>query len=417
MSKKLVAYFSASGITRNVAKMVAEAAGADLYEITPKEAYTKADLNWMDKKSRSSVEMADKKIRPEITDTDAKIAEYDEIFLGFPIWWYVAPTIINTFLEKYDFTGKKIVLFATSGGSGFGNTIKELQPSAPGAQFVEGKLLNHVNKKEIEELVKEFLERGKNMAKITQTAGRNALGKFAPQFAHFNDDVLFGENWNNEDIDVKTRSIITVVALMAQGITDSSLKFHLQNAKAHGVTQKEIAAIITHVAFYAGWPNGWAVFNLAKEVWDVDEGDLPYEDPAMRAHAKKMVFPIGQPNDAFAQYFIGQSYLAPVSTSQVGIFNVTFEPGCRNNWHIHHAKSGGGQILVCVAGRGYYQEEGKEAIELKPGDCINIPAEVKHWHGAAPDSWFSHLAVEVPGEETSNEWCEPVTDEEYGKLK
>ena len=156
MSKKLVAYFSASGITRNVAKMVAEAAGADLYEITPKEAYTKADLNWMDKKSRSSVEMTDKKIRPEITDTDAKISEYDEIFLGFPIWWYVAPTIINTFLEKYDFTGKKIVLFATSGGSGFGNTIKELQPSAPGAQFVEVKLLNHVNKKEIEELVKEF---------------------------------------------------------------------------------------------------------------------------------------------------------------------------------------------------------------------------------------------------------------------
>ena len=107
------------------------------------------------------------------------------------------------------------------------------------------------------------------MAKITQTAGRYALGEFAPEFAHFNDDVLFGENWNNQDIDVKTRSIITVVALMASGITDSSLKFHLQNAKAHGVTQKEIAAIITHVAFYAGWPTGWAVFNLAKEVWDV----------------------------------------------------------------------------------------------------------------------------------------------------
>ena len=114
------------------------------------------------------------------------------------------------------------------------------------------------------------------MAKITQTAGRNALGEFAPEFAHFNDDVLFGENWNNQDIDVKTRSIITVVALMASGITDSSLKFHLQNAKAHGVTQKEIAAIITHVAFYAGWPKGWAVFNLAKEVWDVNGGNLPY---------------------------------------------------------------------------------------------------------------------------------------------
>lgn len=171
------------------------------------------------------------------------------------------------------------------------------------------------------------------MAKITQTAGRNALGEFAPEFAHFNDDVLFGENWNNQDIDVKTRSIITVVALMAQGITDSSLKFHLQNAKDHGVTQKEIAAIITHVAFYAGWPKGWAVFNLAKEVWTVNEGDLPYEDKAMRAHVKEMVFPIGTPNNGFAQYFSGRSFLAPVSTSQVGIFNVTFEPGCRKLAH------------------------------------------------------------------------------------
>ena len=111
------------------------------------------------------------------------------------------------------------------------------------------------------------------MAKITQIAGRNALGTFAPDFAHFNDDILFGENWNNEDIDLKTRSIITVVALMAQGITDSSLKFHLQNAKDHGVTQKESASIITHVAFYAGWPKGWAVFNLAKEVWNEDEAE------------------------------------------------------------------------------------------------------------------------------------------------
>ena len=155
---------------------------------------------------------------------------------------------------------------------------------------------------------------------------------------------------------------------------------------------------------------------MAKEVWDVNEGDLPYEDEAMRAHAKEMVFPIGAPNDGFAQYFSGKSFLAPVSKSQVGIFNVTFEPGCRNTGIFIMQKSGGGQILVCVAGRGYYQEEGKEAIEMKTGDCINIPAEVKHWHGAAPDSWFSHLAVEVPGEETSNEWCEPVSDEEYAKI-
>ena len=154
---------------------------------------------------------------------------------------------------------------------------------------------------------------------------------------------MFGENWNNQDIDVKTRCIITVTALIASGMINTSLVHHFENAKAH---------------------------------------------------AKKMIFPIGEPNDKFAQYFTGKSFLAPVSTSQVGIFNVTFEPGCRNNWHIHHAKSGGGQILICIAGRGYYQEEGKEAVEMKPGDCVNIPAE-----------------------ETSSEWCETVTDEIYEKLK
>lgn len=253
--------------------------------------------------------------------------------------------------------------------------------------------------------------------KIVQTAGRNAMGAFAPEFAHYNDDVLFGENWNNGDIDIKTRSIITVVALMSSGITDSSLKFHLENAKNHGVTQKEISAVITHVAFYAGWPKGWAVFNMAKEVWSVEEADNGYADAEMAVHAKCMIFPIGNPNDSYAQYFTGKSFLAPVSTKQVGVFNVTFEPKCRNNWHIHHASEGGGQILVCVAGRGYYQEWGKEAIEMKPGDCINIPVDVKHWHGAAPDSWFSHLAVEVPGKDGSNEWLEAVTDEQYSILK
>ena len=151
MGKKLVAYFSASGTTKKTAQLIAKATGADLYEITPKVAYTEADLNWMDKKSRSSVEMNDKKFRPEVEDKDAHIAEYDEIILGFPIWWYVAPTIVNTFLEKYDFSGKKIVLFATSGGSRFGNTVKELQPSAPNAEFVEGKILN--SKHEIEKFV------------------------------------------------------------------------------------------------------------------------------------------------------------------------------------------------------------------------------------------------------------------------
>ncbi|CDB90483.1 flavodoxins [Clostridium sp. CAG:253] len=154
MAKKLVAYFSASGVTKKVAEMISEVSGYELYEIKPKQAYTKADLNWMDKNSRSSVEMKDKKFRPEIITKDIEMSDYDEIILGFPIWWYVAPTIINTFLEVYDFSGKKITLFATSGGSGFGNTVSELKPSAPNADIVEGKLLNNANKQEIENWLK-----------------------------------------------------------------------------------------------------------------------------------------------------------------------------------------------------------------------------------------------------------------------
>jgi len=248
--------------------------------------------------------------------------------------------------------------------------------------------------------------------KIVQTAGRDALGEFAPEFAHYNDDILFGENWNNTDIDLKTRSIITVVALMSQGVTSDALKFHLMNAKNHGVSQKEIAAIITHTAFYAGWPHAWAVFNLAKEVWNDKAPEMTDKD----RYQNEIFFPIGEPNP-YGDYFVGNSYLAPVSTEQLAIFNVTFEPACRNNWHIHHATSGGGQMLICVGGRGYYQEWGKEARELHPGDVVNIPANVKHWHGAAPDSWFSHLAIEIEGEDGRTEWCEAVSDEDYNKLK
>ena len=143
MAKKLVAYFSASGVTAKVADMLADAVGADIHEIRPKNPYTKADLNWMNKKSRSSIEMNDKTTRPEIVESNIQIDDYDVIFLGFPIWWYVAPTIINTFLEKYDFSGKKIILFATSGGSKFGKTVEELKVSVSAdAEIIEGKLLN-----------------------------------------------------------------------------------------------------------------------------------------------------------------------------------------------------------------------------------------------------------------------------------
>ena len=244
---------------------------------------------------------------------------------------------------------------------------------------------------------------------VKQTAGRDALGEFAPKFAELNDDELFGQVWSREGkLSLRDRSMVTVVALMAQGLTDSSFRYHLTTAKNNGVTKTEIAEILTHAAFYAGWPKAWAAFRMAKEVWAEDDAA-----DAKTKHANEMVFPIGVPNDAFAKYFVGQSYLAPLSTAQVGIYNVTFEPGCRNNWHIHHAKSGGGQILVCVAGYGYYQEWGKPAQELHPGDVVNIPVGVRHWHGAAPDSWFSHLAVEVPGDETSNEWLEAMDSTTY----
>lgn len=247
-----------------------------------------------------------------------------------------------------------------------------------------------------------------------QTAGRDTLGEFAPKFAQLNDDVLFGEVWSREEqLSARDRSLVTVTALMAQGLTDTSFQHHLMTAKQNGITQTEIAEILTHAAFYAGWPKAWAAFRMAKEIW-CDAGPA---DGGRQAHANSMVFPIGAPNDGFAQYFSGRSYLAPLSTSQVGIFNVTFEPGCRNNWHIHRADRGGGQILICVAGRGYYQEWGKEPRELYPGDVVNITPGVKHWHGAAPDCWFSHLAVEVPGENGHSEWGEPVSQEDYNNLK
>ena len=144
-------------------------------------------------------------------------------------------------------------------------------------------------------------------------------------------------------------------------------------------------------------------FNQAKEVWKEEAAAKATE---MEKYQASLFFPIGEPNDAYARYFSGKSFLAPVSASQISIHNVTFAPGCQNNWHIHHAKSGGGQILICVGGRGWYQEWGKEPAAMKPGDCVNIPVGVKHWHGAAEDSWFSHLAIEIPGEETSTEWLE-----------
>ena len=242
--------------------------------------------------------------------------------------------------------------------------------------------------------------------KIIQTAGRDALGEFAPKFAQLNDDVLFGQVWSSDGLSLKTRSILTITALVSKGLIDSSFSYHLQTAKNNGVTRFEIAEILTHIAFYAGWPNAWAAFRMAKEIY-ADDG------------AYGGIFGLGEPNTAYAKYFVGKSYLKPLTDPKHTVFaaNVTFEPRSRNNWHIHKADKGGGQILLCVAGRGWYQEWGKPAQELREGDAITVPANVKHWHGATKDSWFSHVAVECPGVNVANEWLEEVADDVYNAIE
>lgn len=242
-----------------------------------------------------------------------------------------------------------------------------------------------------------------------QTAGRDNLGKISPKFAELNDDVLFGEIWSREDkLSLHDRSMITIAALMGTK-NFPQVKAHLQMGKAHGVTKQEAVEIVTQLAFYTGWPNAWTVMPMISEIYDEDESKNPHGG----------IFGIGEPNDTYAKFFVGKSYLKVLSASKesgTSVCNVTFEPGCRNNWHIHKATSGGGQILIGTEGKGWYQEEGKETVKIIPGTVIIIPANVKHWHGASNDSWFSHLAIEVPGVNTSNEWLEQVSNEDYNKV-
>mgnify|MGYP002626822258 CR=1 FL=1 len=246
-----------------------------------------------------------------------------------------------------------------------------------------------------------------------QTAGREHLGKLAPKFAELNDDVLFGEVWSREkELSPRDRSMVTIAALFSAGLYPQ-LKSHLALGKEHGMTKAEAVEIVTQLAFYCGWPKAWSTFPLIQEIY----GDGENVDFSEDVPPDLSAFPFGKPNDAFAQYFVGKSYLAPLTTEQIPTFNVTFEPGCRNNWHIHHSSGGGGQLLICVYGCGWYREWGKEARELHPGDIVNIPPNVKHWHGAAKNSWFQHIAQEILGTDTRTEWCERVSDEEYSKLK
>ena len=227
-----------------------------------------------------------------------------------------------------------------------------------------------------------------NQTKLCGGPVKGALFDFHPQLDEYLKAHLFGDIFTRDVLDWRTREIVTIAALAARPETAPQMKAHIAIGKVNGVTDAQAKAIVRRVqvaATSAALPSDWSPI------------------------------PVGEPNTAYAKYFIGNSYLHKLTLDQVPAFGVTFEPGCRNNWHIHHAKTGGGQMLIVTAGEGFYQEWGKPARRLKKGDTVNIPANVKHWHGAAPDSWFQHIALEVPGTEQSNEWCEPVDDKAYAE--
>jgi len=227
-----------------------------------------------------------------------------------------------------------------------------------------------------------------NQTKLCGGPVKGALFDFHPQLDAYLKAHLFGDIFQRGVLDWRTRELVTIAALAARPETEPQLKAHIAIGKNNGVTDAQAKAIVRRVqmpASSAVLPSDWSPI------------------------------PVGEPNTAYAKYFIGNSYLHKLTLDQIPAFGVTFEPGCRNNWHIHHAKTGGGQMLIVTAGEGYYQEWGKPARRLKKGDTVNIPANVKHWHGAAPDSWFQHIALEVPGTEQSNEWCEPVDDKAYAE--
>lgn len=229
---------------------------------------------------------------------------------------------------------------------------------------------------------------------------------FAPATDYYLKAHLFGDIFARDILSHAEREIVTIGALASMQGVEPQLKAHISGARNMGVSDAEIHEIPDVLAAKVGDAEAYRAKKAIAEVYgEPFVGGMPIED---------MMFPKGEPNTAYARYFIGNSYLAPLLSEGLGMSNVTFEPRCRNNWHIHHK---GGQILICVGGEGWYQQWGKGAQKLRAGDVVNIPAEVKHWHGAAADSWFQHIAIAVPAEGASNEWLEAVTDEEYDRLK
>ena len=225
-----------------------------------------------------------------------------------------------------------------------------------------------------------------NQTKLCGGPVAGPLFDFHPQLDAYLKAHLFGDIFARRVLDWRTRELVTVAALAARPETAPQCAAHVKIAQLNGVAPAQTDAILARVR-------------------------RPADPTALPADWSPI--PVGDFNAAYAQYFTGRSYLHPLTTSQVPAFGVTFEPGCRNNWHVHHAETGGGQVLICTAGRGFYQEWGKPAVEMTPGVTVNIPAGVKHWHGAAPDSWFQHIALEVPGTGGRNEWLEPVNDDAY----
>ena len=239
----------------------------------------------------------------------------------------------------------------------------------------------------------------------TKLSGRPFDYTFAPATDYYLKAHLFGDIFARNNLTHAQRELVTVSALSALEGCGAQLKSHVSGARNMGLTDAEIRSIPAVLAACVGDVEAWRAGKAIAEVYgeDFDEA-RPLGRP---------MFPKGGPNEAYAKYFTGGSYLAPLSSGKVPVSNVTFEPGCRNNWHVHHK---GVQVLICVGGTGWYQEWGKPARKLNPGDVVEIPEGVKHWHGAAKDSWFQHVTFTVAEEGASNEWLEPVTDEEYGKL-
>lgn len=243
-----------------------------------------------------------------------------------------------------------------------------------------------------------------------QTAGRDILGDFAPKFAELNDDVLFGQVWSREaELSPRDRSMVTIATLIGSGAPEFTIKSHLNEGKKNGISKDEVAEMITHIAFYAGWPKVWGAFNAAKEIYAEEIAKDPSSGNA------GYIFGIGDFNEAYKAYFTGKSYLNPLAmpdkSNTISVVNVTFEPACINNWHRHATE----QILLVTEGKGWYQEWGKPAQFLKKGDAITIPKGVKHWHGATADSWFAHISI-MDTAKDKTEWLEPVADKEYKKL-